>query len=37
MSGYRYPRWLGAIGLAAWLLTLYLGWESIGRLGTLFR
>jgi Mn2+/Fe2+ NRAMP family transporter len=37
MGGYRYPRWLGAIGVAAWLLTLYLGWESIGRLGSIFR
>jgi len=37
MGGYRYPRWLGVIGIAAWLLTLFLGWESIGRLGTIFR
>jgi len=37
MGGYRYPRSLAAVGVAAWLLTLYLGWESIGRLGTIFR
>jgi hypothetical protein len=27
---------LGAVGAAAWLLTIYLGWESIGKLGALF-
>jgi Mn2+/Fe2+ NRAMP family transporter len=37
MGGYRYPRWLAGIGVAAWLLTLYLGWESVGRLGSIFR
>ncbi len=35
LGGYRYPRWLLVIGFAAWLLTLYLGWESLGSLGDL--
>ena len=29
LSGYRYPRWLAAIGTAAWLVTLYLAVNSI--------
>ena len=29
MDGYGYPRWLLVVGVAAWLLTIYLGWESI--------
>jgi Mn2+/Fe2+ NRAMP family transporter len=37
MGGYVYPRYLAALGLAAWLVTIYLGWESLGRLTTLFR
>jgi Mn2+/Fe2+ NRAMP family transporter len=36
LSGYRYPPWLAGIGLIAWLLTIYLGWRSIGSLGALF-
>lgn len=36
LHGYDYPRLLGAIGGVAWLLTIYLGWESIGKLGALF-
>jgi len=35
LHGYRYPRVLGAFGVAAWLVTIYLGWESIGKLGAL--
>jgi len=27
---------LGAVGVAAWAVTIYLGWESIGKLGALF-
>ncbi len=30
------PRWLLAVGVAAWLLTIYLGWESITGLKDLF-
>lgn len=36
LHGYRYPQWLAAIGVAAWLITIYLGWESIGKLAGLF-
>jgi Mn2+/Fe2+ NRAMP family transporter len=36
LQGYVYPRALGLLGAAAWLVTVYLGWESIGRLGALF-
>ena len=30
LHGYRYPRWLALLGLVVWLLTIYLGWESLG-------
>jgi Mn2+/Fe2+ NRAMP family transporter len=36
LGGYRYPRWLALIGVAAWLLTLYLGWRSLGGLAKLW-
>jgi Mn2+/Fe2+ NRAMP family transporter len=36
LDGYAYPQWLAGIGVAAWLLTIYLGWLSLGRLGQLF-
>jgi Mn2+/Fe2+ NRAMP family transporter len=36
LGGYRYPRWLALIGVAAWLLTLYLGWRSLGALAKLW-
>jgi Mn2+/Fe2+ NRAMP family transporter len=36
LRGYEYPRALGLSGAAAWLVTIYLGWESIGKLGALF-
>jgi Mn2+/Fe2+ NRAMP family transporter len=35
MGGYRYPAWLLAIGMLAWLLTLYLGYTSLQALGEL--
>ncbi|MBW0105551.1 NRAMP family divalent metal transporter [Pseudonocardia sp. KRD291] len=35
LGGYRYPRWLLAVGVLAWLLTLYLGWQSVAGLGSL--
>ncbi|MFW6775548.1 NRAMP family divalent metal transporter [Nocardioides sp. CPCC 205120] len=28
LHGYRYPRWLLAVGVLAWLLTLFLAWRS---------
>jgi len=36
LGGYRYPRWLTVLGLAGWLLTIYLGWRSLGGLARLF-
>ncbi|KRF19960.1 hypothetical protein ASG90_19730 [Nocardioides sp. Soil797] len=30
LHGYRYPQWLLVIGVLVWLLTIYLGWESLG-------
>jgi Mn2+/Fe2+ NRAMP family transporter len=36
LGGYEYPHGLIALGGAAWLVTVYLGWESLGRLGALF-
>jgi len=36
LGGYRYPRWLAVLGLAGWLLTIYLGWRSLGGLARLF-
>ncbi len=29
LGGYRYPAWLLAVGVLAWLLTLYLGYNSL--------
>ncbi|MVZ99976.1 hypothetical protein F8568_006210 [Actinomadura sp. LD22] len=29
LGGYRYPVWLLGLGVAAWLLSLYLGWNSL--------
>jgi len=36
LGGYRYPHWLLALGVAGWLLTIYLGWRSLGSLAKLF-
>ncbi len=30
LGGYHYPRWLLAAGVLVWMLTIYLGWESLG-------
>jgi Mn2+/Fe2+ NRAMP family transporter len=35
LGGYRYPAWLLGIGVLAWLLTLYLGYSSLGGLAKL--
>ncbi|MBG6214211.1 MAG: divalent metal cation transporter [Cryobacterium sp.] len=32
LGGYVYPKWLLVIGVVAWLLTLYLGYRSLGGL-----
>ncbi|UWX97708.1 divalent metal cation transporter [Arthrobacter zhaoxinii] len=36
LSGYQYPRWLLIVGVLAWLLTLYLGWNSLAGLQALW-
>ena len=36
LGGYVYPKWLLAIGVVAWLLTLYLGYRSLGGLAQLW-
>lgn len=35
LGGYRYPAWLLGVGVVAWLLTLYLGYQSLGGLANL--
>jgi Mn2+/Fe2+ NRAMP family transporter len=35
LGGYRYPLWLLGIGVVAWLVTLYLGYNAIQMLGDL--
>jgi Mn2+/Fe2+ NRAMP family transporter len=36
MQGYAYPKWLLIIGAVAWLLTLFLGWNSLAGLAKLW-
>ncbi|MDT0182839.1 divalent metal cation transporter [Microbacterium sp. ARD31] len=36
LDGYRYPRWLLAVGIAVWVLTVYLGWSSLGGIADLW-
>ena len=36
MREYAYPRWLLALGAIAWLLTLWLGWQSLSGLQALW-
>lgn len=36
LKGYKYPKWLVAIGVLVWLLTLYLGANAVGELSTLW-
>ena len=36
LHGYRYPAWLLIAGVLAWLLTLWLGWQSISGLSSLW-
>lgn len=36
LRGYAYPRWLLIVGVLAWLLTLWLGWQSITGLQALW-
>ncbi|MFC4052040.1 NRAMP family divalent metal transporter [Actinomadura syzygii] len=37
LGGYRYPVWLLALGVAAWLLSLYLGWNALSGLDDLWK
>lgn len=36
LNGYRYPAWLLVIGFAAWLLTVFLGWNSLSGISALW-
>jgi Mn2+/Fe2+ NRAMP family transporter len=36
MGGYRYPVWLLGIGVLAWALTIYLGWNSLSGITALW-
>ena len=36
LHGYVYPKWLLIIGVLAWLLTLFLGWNSLSGLSQLW-
>lgn len=36
LNGYRFPRWLVVIGVAAWLATVYMGWNSLGGIADLW-
>jgi Mn2+/Fe2+ NRAMP family transporter len=36
LGGYPYPRALAMLGVAGWMLTIYLGWRSLESLGRLF-
>ncbi|TDD08952.1 divalent metal cation transporter [Saccharopolyspora terrae] len=37
LGGYRYPRWLLVVGAVAWLLTVYLGVNSVGGIAALWK
>jgi Mn2+/Fe2+ NRAMP family transporter len=37
LGGYAYPRWLVVVGVAAWLLTVYLGWQSLSGISALWQ
>lgn len=36
LAGYLYPKWLLVVGVLAWLLTLYLGYRSLGGIAELW-
>ena len=36
LAGYAYPRWLATVGVAGWLVTIFLGWRSLEGLARLF-
>ena len=37
LGGYRYPRWLIVIGVAAWLLTVYMAVNALGGIAALWQ
>ena len=37
LQGYEYPKWLLIIGVLAWALTLFLGWNSLSGLAKLWQ
>ncbi|WP_338750870.1 NRAMP family divalent metal transporter [Janibacter alittae] len=37
LGGYTYPRWLAYLGVVIWVLTVYLGWESLGGIADLWK
>ena len=36
LGGYAYPAWLLVVGVLVWLLTVYLGWQSLGGIADLW-
>lgn len=36
LKGYAYPTWLLVVGWVSWLLTIYLGWKSLGGIAKLW-
>ncbi|HIW99933.1 MAG TPA: hypothetical protein H9871_07290, partial [Candidatus Nesterenkonia stercoripullorum] len=36
LHGYHYPRWLAIVGTVAWMLTIYLGWNSLAGIAELW-
>lgn len=36
LHGYVYPKWLAILGTLVWLLTLFLGWNSLGGIAALW-
>ncbi|MDQ2782807.1 MAG: hypothetical protein M3Y26_09800, partial [Actinomycetota bacterium] len=36
LGGYHYPRWLLSVGVLAWILTVYLGFDSLTGIQKLF-
>lgn len=37
LAGYKYPVWLLFVGWASWVLTIYLGWNSLGGIAKLWQ
>ncbi|RCV54587.1 NRAMP family divalent metal transporter [Marinitenerispora sediminis] len=37
LHGYRYPVWLLGIGVSAWLLTIYIAWQSLSGIAALWQ